>query len=287
MKIGKGNCHGTFGELVQGVIGEQSFLITFPIPSLESKAIFTPDSAASEITGSHSKAIKACNKLLQRFRLRGGGKLSICSNIPVGKGMASSSADIVAAMKSVSQSYSIPLTEEFISEIAVEIEPTDGVMYDGVVAYDHKKGELLEIFGSMPPFLLAGIDVGGVVDTIQFNQQNKSYDWQERCKFSEAYELVRKGIEKRNLSYICTAATISAQINQKRLPKPYFHEFEKIAYDYDGGLVVAHSGTVMGILLNENNPYLNEVSARIKNIKGKLFYCCNSEDVQVTPDNLK
>jgi hypothetical protein len=49
MKLGKGSCHGTFGELVQGIIGERPFLITLPIPSLRSEAIFIPDPAISEI----------------------------------------------------------------------------------------------------------------------------------------------------------------------------------------------------------------------------------------------
>lgn len=87
MRLGKGNCNGTFGELVQGVIGEHPFLITLPIPKLRSDAIFIPDKKDSEITGLHShvKAIQACKKLLQRFDINGGGHLHIRSNIPVGK----------------------------------------------------------------------------------------------------------------------------------------------------------------------------------------------------------
>lgn len=66
------------------------------------------------------------------------------------KGMASSSSDIVAAMKAIAHSYSLPLTEQILSSIAVEIEPSDGVMYDDVVAYDYIHGELIK-FGPLPP----------------------------------------------------------------------------------------------------------------------------------------
>ncbi|PLR80394.1 hypothetical protein CVD25_21985 [Bacillus canaveralius] len=265
MRLGKGNCNGTFGELVQGKIGERPFLITLPIPSLRSEAIFIPDPTGSEITGLHSnvKAKEACQKLCQKFGLQGGGHLHIRSNIPVGKGMASSSADIMAAMKAIAHSYSLPLTEPMLSSIAIEIEPTDGVMYDDVVAYDYINGELIESFGSLPPFLLVGIDVGGVVDTLQFNQLAKPYHFHDQNKFTEAYELVKEGFRKRNLSFICKAATISAHINQKLLPKPYFNEFEQLANVCRGGLVIAHSGTVFGILLDKNEPNIKEVFSYI------------------------
>ena len=173
---------------------------------MRSEAIFIPDDTARDITGmeaENSKAVKACIKLSERFGLKAGGKLYLRSNIPKGKGMASSSADITAALRAMADSYSLELTNGMISSIAAEIEPTDGVMYgDVAVAYDYIKGELIEQFGTLPPFTLIGIDCGGIVDTVQFNQLEKSYDAREQNKFIEAYKLVKRGIEEQNLSYI-------------------------------------------------------------------------------------
>lgn len=261
MKLGKGSCNGTFGELVQGTIGKRPFLITLPIPCLRSDAIFIPDPTVSEITGVDSKvkAMKAGKLLFQQFGLKGGGLLDIRSNIPVGKGMASSSADIVAAMKAIAHSYSLPLTKEMISTIASKIEPTDGVMYDEVVAYDYIHGELIESFGVLPPFIFVGIDLGGTVDTIEFNQFEKAYNRHDQNHFLKAYDWVKEGFRKRNLSFICKAATISARVNQKILPKPSFSEFEKLAHEFQGGIVVAHSGTLVGILIDRNIPNSTEV----------------------------
>jgi uncharacterized protein involved in propanediol utilization len=279
MRVGKGSCNGTFGELVQGVLGERPFLITLPIPTLRSEAVFIPNITDSEITGSRSntKAIEACKKLVQWFGIKGGGHLHIHSNIPIGKGMASSSADIVAAIKAVAHSYSLPLTEDIISTIASEIEPTDGVMYDDVVAYDYLHGQLIERLGPMPPFVLIGIVAGGMVDTIQFNQLPKSYDWQERNKFLEAYELVKAGIRKKDLSFICKATTISANINQKILPKPYFSEFKRLSFECQGGLIAAHSGTVLGILLDPDIPNINEVFSQVSK---QLSHMMNNSGVK-------
>jgi L-threonine kinase len=287
MRLGTGSCNGTFGELVQGVIGERPFLITLPIASLRSEAIFIPNPTVSEMTvlNSKVKALEAGELLVQQFGLNGGGLLDIRTNIPVGKGMASSSADITAAMKAIAQSYLLPLTKEMISTIAAKIEPTDGVMYDEVVAYDYIHGELIESFGTFPPFILVGIDLGGTVDTIEFNQFKKAYDRHDQNHFLEAYEWVRAGFRKKNISFIIKAATISARINQKIVPRPFFNEFEKLAHACQGGIVVAHSGTVMGILIDWNISNRNEVvlhlskqmSALIKNPAINPFYFVSNE----------
>jgi L-threonine kinase len=289
LKIGKGSCNGTFGELVQGIIDERPFLITMPIPCLRSEAIFVPDPTVSEIKAVESKvkAMNAGKSLFQQFGLQGGGLLDIRSNIPTGKGMASSSADIVAALKAIAHSYSLPLTKEMISTIAAKIEPTDGVMYDEVVAYDYIHGELIESFGVLPPFIFVGMDLGGAVDTIEFNQFEKDYNRHDQHHFLEAYEWVKEGFRKKNLAFICKAATLSARINQKILPKPSFYEFEKLAHSCQGGIVVAHSGTMVGILLDKKIPNRNEVVLHVsrqmstigRNLAVKPFLYCSHEKV--------
>ncbi|MEH7119555.1 kinase [Neobacillus vireti] len=289
MKLGKGNCNGTFGELVQGIIEERPFLITLPIPSLQSEAVFVPDLAFTgiRIIDSKMKARKAGELLLQYFGIKGGGYLDIYSNIPAGKGMASSSADIVAALRAIADSYSLPLTNEIISMIAAKVEPTDGVMYEEVVAYDYINGQLIESFESLPPFILVGIDFGGTVNTLKFNQVPKAYTDADRQLFHEAYQLVKKGFKDKSIVDIGLATTISARVNQKLVAKPVFLQLEKLADRYQGGIVVAHSGTVAGILLDGNIPNGDETAANLLRelplvLKGdhlNLFYYENKEKI--------
>ncbi|NMD69699.1 kinase [Bacillus sp. DNRA2] len=276
MKIGKGSCNGTFGELVQGVLDERPFLVTLPIPALKSEAKFIPNLESPGLIGpaGKTKAVTACKKLLERYEIKCGGTLVIESNILVGKGMASSSADIVAAIRAVADSFDLQITEEIISEIAIGIEPTDGVMYQDVVAYDHINGRLIEKLGKMPDFTIVGLDFGDVVDTVQFNKIYKNYSIGDRKRFHEAYEMLRMGIKDQNFTLIYRASTISAQINQKILTKPYFAEFERLAKRFNGGVVIAHSGTVMGLLLSSGNPKIDdvfhEVSLRFSNQSFRL-----------------
>lgn len=287
MKMGTGSCNGTFGELVQGILDGRPFLITLPITGLRSEAVFIPDPAMSEmkVADSKVKALKAGQLLLEQFGLKVGGHLKIRSNIPIGKGMASSSADIVAALKAIANSCSLPLTNDIISAAAAQIEPTDGVMYEEVVAYDHIHGKLIESLGVLPPFILVGIDIGGTVDTITWNQVEKAYDLHDQNEFLEAYGLVKQGFRENHFSFICKAATMSARVNQTRLAKPFFHEFEKLAHACQGGVVVAHSGTVAGILINQQRPNLQEVFLHLidimsvigKSLGATPFFYCSQE----------
>ena len=255
MEIGIGYCHGTFGELVQGVINERDpFLIPLPI-NLYSKAIFFPQRPNREILvyDQNYKARQACQLLLNKYKIDGGGSLVVQSQLPIGKGMASSTADIIASLRAVASSFSLPLDEGIISEIATKIEPTDGIMYDEAISYDYINGKLIETLGHIPELLLFGIDTGGFVDTQQFNQTSKNYSFQDKVLLKKAYSLVKKGLSESHVPSIFNASTISAKINQKILPKEDFEEMEKLAETYKGGLIVAHSGTVIGILLDPNH----------------------------------
>ncbi|MFY0758405.1 kinase [Metabacillus dongyingensis] len=279
MQVGRGRCNGTFGELVQGVLCERPFLITLPIPILRSNAVFIPHNKKGDITGplSNTKAVEACKKVFQRFDLKGGGHLKVNSNIPRGKGLASSSADVVAAMKAVADSYSLPLSEEIISRISSEIEPTDGVMYKEVVAYDYIHGQLIERFGSLPSFVLIGMDLGGTINTLEFNRQPKRYSMEDQAVFLKAYHLAKLGMEIQDLSFVCQAATLSACINQKISPKRYFSEFKSIASKYDGGLIVAHSGTVLGVLLN---PSIENIGGIAETIYKHILHLSNQPNMK-------
>lgn len=253
MKLGVGKCNGTFGELIQGVIGDSPFLVSLPI-EVKSTALFLPNPKTEKISIMSSnpkpKSEQACRLLLKKHNIQTGGKLLISSDLPEGKGMASSSADLIAILRAVAQSHSLLINESILSEITSTIEPTDGVMYRELVAYDYLNGRLIEVIGQLPRIILLGIDTGGTVESTLFNQIPKDYNSEEKQLFSQALYLLKEGVQKKELSFIFEAATMSAKINEKRLAKPFFEEILEIAEENNGGVVIAHSGTVIGVLLS-------------------------------------
>jgi len=250
---GAGKAYGTCGELIQGQFASgEDFLVTMPV-DLWSEVKIRLDPACSDIQSSlpgRTKTSQAVRKALDTLGFPGlGASLQIQSALPVGKGMASSSADIVAACRAVSASLGVVLSPGEISRLAVEIEPTDGVMFPGVVCYNHRKGRLLEAMDSLPPVHLLVLDLGGQVDTISFNQTQKQYSAYEIEEIHKAFALVKEGLRKGDLDQVGLGATISARINQRRLMKPHFDKILRLARAHgSAGLCAAHSGSVLGLL---------------------------------------
>ncbi|MDQ0416653.1 uncharacterized protein involved in propanediol utilization [Croceifilum oryzae] len=245
---------GTFGELLQGELPDGShFLVTLPI-SLQSKATFLPDLHTKEIRvfPSHKKKVKvAIDYLLRRFDIHLGGLLMVQSEIPEGKGLASSSADIVASIRSVSKYLSLPISPSVIEEVMRQIEPSDGVMYEESVTFYHREVRLAGRLGELPPMIIVAADTGGIVDSIQHNRKSPLYVDSERYVFQRLLEDLRVAIARRDLDEIGRVSTMSAEMNQKRLYKDYFDFFMGLNHR-NGicGTVIAHSGTMIGSILN-------------------------------------
>ena len=247
--VGFGLAHGTLGELIQGEIDMQPFLITCPI-NRYAVARFVPLNG-SDIFGPRYKT-KSLHALstLQKLINGDGGELYLSSNIPVGKGMASSSADIVAACRAYAAAHQMELDPTVISQIASSVEPTDGVMYDRIIMYDHMHGHFIRSFDQMDSLLILSVDTGGNVDTVAFHRAvDIAYTKAEQDLLTQAVDMLCRGFQIGSSCLIGEATTLSARINQRLLPKPNLEHFISFANDRGAaGVVVAHSGTVMGIL---------------------------------------
>lgn len=251
---GRGRALGTCGEIVQGQLAPgEDFLITLPVPLAATASVYlAPGEPRLEVRPAHkTKAAEAVRRTLAFLSAPLlGGELRVESDLPEGKGMASSSADIVAAVRATGAALGRELAEEEISAIAAAIEPTDGVMYAPlVVAYDHRRGRLRERLGYMPPAAIAVVDLGGRLDTVAFNARPKAYSEAERARLRRAYALAREGLRAGDLRRIGEAGIISARVNQRLLPKPALEPLTAAALGLGAaGIVIAHSGSVAGVL---------------------------------------
>lgn len=254
---------GTCGELVQGMTDGRSFLVTCPINQF-SRARVTlragdPNPPKQTVRGIDHlpKTRQAVSKALAKLAGHLGianltAEVAIANPIPAGKGMGSSSADITAAVGAVGIAAGQPFSPESIARIALSVEPTDGVMFPGVALFDHRCGSIAESLGPPPPMEVIVIDTGGTVDTLEYNRIDRTTLWQKiAARTDEALELVREGIRRADAELVGRGATISARAGHL----PEADEWvERAAAFADGqgvaGINVAHSGTVVGILLD-------------------------------------
>jgi uncharacterized protein involved in propanediol utilization len=258
-RTGIGRCFGTFGELLQGALTglEREFLVTLPIARY-STARFTTLSGSREIYAypSHKeKSRRLAEKLVDIFDLDSGGFLSLQSELPAGKGCASSSADMVATALAIQSTFGVSISQAALAEAMSSIEPSDGVMYRGVVSFYHREGVLRKFLGYLPPLSIVGLDEGGKVDTVEFNARPKPYGQTRQAEYEDLLFAIERAIVHGDLRSVGEISTRSAILNQDILPKTHLDLFLDMRQRYKAlGIVVAHSGTHLGLLLDPKSP---------------------------------
>ena len=255
---------GVCGELVQGMLNDDYYLVTCPIDyfSRVQVALFSTWSPNVDSTvggplvvgpEESPKAVAAVSATLAHLgREDLSARLAISNPIPRGKGMGSSSADVVAAIAATGLALDQELSPETVGRLALMEEPTDGVMFPGIALFDHRQGNLMEKLGPPPPMEIVALDFGGTVDTVKFNQEDRRALWQSlRPETDRALELVRQGIKEVDPKKLGRGASLSSEANQQVLLKPQLPDVLRFAQSLEAaGVTVGHSGTIIGVLLD-------------------------------------
>ncbi|MDC3412992.1 hypothetical protein NC797_17615 [Aquibacillus sp. 3ASR75-11] len=270
-KVGLSKTHGHHGELIQGIFttnkGLCRGLVTLPFKEAWSVARFEPNSSSeftiNDIT--KYKALKALELTAHYVSQENQkGYLEINSNIKVGKGIGSSTADVLSTIMAYIDCYNITLSNKEIAQIAVKAEKaSDSLMYPGqCILFAQRDGEVLRYFPGQLPFMeVIGVDLP--MNTIEtLNLTLPEYSESDIISFQILVKLLGKGIEQQDTSLIGIASTKSAEINQKFFPKPIFNELLRLSKIIGAeGIQVAHSGTVIGFIFNPLKPkHSNNIS---------------------------
>ena len=256
-RTGIGTAPGTFGELLQGALpAGTDFLVTFPI-TLRSRASFRFDpNGPLRVFPSHkTKSLRLARALLEAHGAKGGGTLVIASELLVGKGLASSSADLVATARAVGSVLGADCSPAAIEAWLRPIEPTDGVMHPGIVAFEHRAVRLRAALGTLPPTTVVAVDEGGLIDTVEFNRRGKHFSATETAQYEALLDTLSLAVAAGDLRTVGAVATRSAELNQRFAPKHNLAAMIATARRVGAlGVVCAHSGTMLGLLLDAAEP---------------------------------
>ncbi|MFE1594981.1 hypothetical protein [Nocardia sp. NPDC058705] len=258
--IGVGRAFGSCGELLQGVTEQdRHFLVTLPIRR-GTVAVFEPsDDGITVAPPGKSKAHRLASAMIARSSVLRGGRLTLHSELPEGKGLASSTADLVATARAIAdaEGRTVPLVE--LEADLRAIEPSDGVMYPGTVAYFHREVRLLARLGTLPALTIVTGDEGGSVDTVEFNRAEPCFGPAEKREFGRLLGELGSAITHGDVATIGAVSTCSAVLSAATRDRPHLDETIRAARAIGAaGVVVAHSGTTTGILLADNDPHLRE-----------------------------
>ncbi|MEU9118435.1 kinase [Streptomyces sp. NPDC048506] len=256
---GMSTASGTFGELLQGVLPEENsdFLVTLPIARWARVTFHgTPGADALTVHPAHKhKALRLARMITQSSATPMGGVLTIESTLPEGKGLASSSADLVATARAVANALGEPMPPRRIETLLAEIEPTDGVLYPGIVAFYHRRVALHSRLGPLPSMTVVGVDEGGEIDTVAFNRIPKPFSAADRAEYARLLERITTAVAAADLAEVGAVATRSALMNQVLRPKRTLEPMIEVCRQVGGlGVVVGHSGTSLGVLLDTADP---------------------------------
>ncbi len=205
-----------------------------------------------------------------------GGLLKIITRGKTSMGLGTSTSDIVASMRAVSESFGIHLEGDLIAKKSVEIElASDGIMYDNATLFITTQGKILENYGvNYPEIEILGFNSNHTekgIDTLDIPPRR--YNKLEKKQLMGLRMKVGPALIHRDLKLMGEISISSAKVNQRFIEKPYLDEVVELASDnYASGVVVAHSGTMMGLMFApQKMPPVENLSNIVDELKSMGF----------------
>jgi uncharacterized protein involved in propanediol utilization len=265
--------YSRIGELMQGFLPDASgFLVSgFASRIFFSEAVLTPGGGDPGEGGSlPAKSRLALATFRDLYETDGVGLFSVRlqSNIPPGKGLSSSSTDILSVLFVVNDYLRAGCRPEELYRIAAAIEPTDPCLSDDVVVFKQHAG-IVDRCVSLPPMTILYFDAepGRQIDTLDVQRPwtpgtGKFYDWLLR-RFLQA---AKAG----DYDTLFDCITYSAEYNQTVIPLAGWDGYLQLARTTQSGLMVAHSGTIVGLLTRPQQAA--ELRARLQTATSQPIY---------------
>ncbi|MBI4855469.1 MAG: GHMP kinase [Acetobacterium woodii] len=246
---------GTCGEYIQGWYDGNPCLVSSPIDRYSRIIIEEGPGNQEKLKPKTRKQVEA---VFRRFAIPQPEKehlhFTMDSDIPLEKGMASSTADIAGMAAGLSAYFGLNLTQREIGSLCTAIEPSDNLMFERLNLFNHISGSVLKEFDGTVEADILIIDFNGGIDTMTFNETQDDYSPADLETFAEIVAQFEKGVRTNSLKDIGDACTKSALLNQKRLKKNYLDCLIGLSRDFGGlGTVIGHSGTVIGIMYDNGD----------------------------------
>ena len=249
-----GVCPASCGEFVQGVLDNEEYLSSYAINLF---SVATLEEGKEIIQKGPSKSRRAMELVFEKFGLpvdeTKNISLNIKSQIPVGKGMASST-DIGATIKATLSMLNKTLTGEEISKLAVKIEATDSLLLNQHSIFNPLTADIKKYLGGINDAKVVILEPDDILDTksIRMTPNYKMYKMQNKEIIKKSFELLDEGLAKNDLNLIGKACTYSGLANENIHKKPFLEKIIDISDKYGCyGVNIAHSGTVIGILMHK------------------------------------
>lgn len=251
---------GSIGEIIQGNYKGIDILMSCPINLFTKVRVFECNSVKK---GLNAKSIMLLENLLKKWNLQeyiNKLHIEIKSNIPKGKGFASSTADLCGTYHSLIKLFNREFHEEELIRECIKIEPTDSIIFNKMTIFDYKEGIFKDCVGDYLEFYLLVFEGQNTVNTVEFNKKVSV----PLSSIDDIIDDLKDGIRQKDIKKIAQVSTESIIRNQNRLKYDILSEVIR-QKDITGGLGVlgAHSGDLMAIIFDD----LEKVERALKKTK--------------------
>lgn len=241
---------GSLGEIIQGKAYGKELLLSCPVNLFTSVMVF------ESFLPVHRNRYPKCKKFMKNTLESWGYRRSydhldikITSDIPIGKGFASSTADITALYLSLIKLFNREYDQQELIRNAIDIEPTDSIIFPQMTLFDYKNGDFQENLGSYIEFHVLAFEGQKIIDTVEFNKNVKS----DLANIDDLIPNLKHAIREGSIEQLANISTESIFRNQYRLNYNILPIIKDIQNKTGGiGIIGAHSGDFLGIIYSEN-----------------------------------
>jgi uncharacterized protein involved in propanediol utilization len=250
-----GICNGTLGELLQGPLIHdgrlQIAIISLPIRR------YSWVHYRRGAPGDHKLELAnrpKCRKAIEHYlRVHDvalpAGSWAFSSELPWGRGMASSTADIVAAVRCLDAVFDLQSSADLIKLMLREIERSDSVFLESYALYLSGLQEVVRLLPGNPIFHVCYIDEESAVDTEAVTPRLIAHYANHLPEYRRNLDAMLAAFDRADSVGIARCATESAILGQGAIPKrslgAMLDNRERFGAD---GVVVAHTGSLIGYL---------------------------------------
>jgi uncharacterized protein involved in propanediol utilization len=248
---------GKVGEWLQGVDCEGGPIVyalavdlspfrtvTSVEPAAELTVLINPDAPADS-----AKVKKAITELASSYGCDCTWRVTISGSPPRGKGLGSSSIDIASTLLAIRELIGLRISSSELFKLMCRVERSDYLFNPELIVAANPSDGRWSVVGRAPKCLVLAWDTdpSGAVNTEAVRHLDVA-----RRSFGQEYRELTGMMQSGETETLLRAATRSAEINERILPKIGFsvaHKFVNALPEV--GLIAAHTGTCLGFVLPE------------------------------------
>lgn len=272
--MAEARCPASCGEFIQGWIDGGEKLVSCPIDWFSTVNVCEGATLPSE----RPRMRQMLERVVAHFGYSASLANSLCitleSTIPVGKGLASSTADIAATAVATARHLGKDLDEPTLAALCVQIEPTDSTVFRKLTLFDHLNAQVQIACPTAPALELLLLEGNTTLLTEDYHRRNREPTLISRAEvLDNAWLRLQRGCEEQDSRLLGEAATLSAIASQQLLEKPMFTALLSLVEKFDlYGLNVAHSGSVVGLMLDSSKHDYQKIIWQIKALAIDVHY---------------